>query len=895
MGADVELGAAQEYSRGHRAQETPGGWIGGMGRQAHSDTRDGGRLGSPDATAPMSVGQLLQCRRMLARLTQEELAERSGYSTDYVSKLERDQRRPPRAAIDRLSEVLGLGEREREALWAARMRPSPPQRDSYALSPNPLPSPPTPLIGRAAEREVVHKVLGASRLVTLTGMGGTGKTRLALAVAHEVAAEGQFADGVAFVDLAPLPDPSVLAYALVGALGLRDEPSLTPETHLIAALHTRHILLVIDNLEHVVIGASLLSRLLAAAPQLHILATSRIPLRLYGEQEVRVPPLPVPPATFGGEEAGAPALPYPTENEAVQLFIARARAVQSGFDPKGASLEAVAAVCIALDGLPLAIELAAARVRYFPPEALQPQLGERLALATGGPRDLPARQHSMRATLDWSYSLLTSPDQSLFPRLSVFAGSFDAVAAGVVCNRVNLDDDDAANARRKPESDAVEAMLVQLGGLTEQSLVEVIPGQVPRFRLLQTVRAYALDRLVERGEEIPMREWHLHYYVALVEDLCDAMTGPKQGEYLAQLEQEHDNLRVALNWALQQGDALGGLRLAGMLGPFWRFRGHFREGLRWLEATLALQLDDSGAAARSARARALTSAGYLARRQSDYKRATARYGEALDLYRAVDDPGGIGAALTGMGNVAYALGQYTRATSLHAEALSAWRGVGRLQGVSIALGNLGRVAFKQGDDARAQDLLEKTLTLKRQLADPWGIAGASTSLARIAIRRGDYGRATNLLEESLALKATLGDKHGRVTALSLLGRLAFLQGDQQRAAIVLSEGLRLGWELGAQDRMAEILESLATVAAADGQPHDAVRLGAAAAALREDLGLPLSLDQQASHDRLVLAAQAALGEDDFTAVWTEGLARPVSEAVASVLDADAQNRPADDL
>jgi len=641
-----------------------------------------------------------------------------------------------------------------------------------ALAPRPLPVPLTPLIGRAAERAAVHAALAAARLVTLVGVGGTGKTRLALQVAREAANGDQFPDGVAFGDLAPLRDPALLASAVLQALGLAERPAVAPEDHLATALRASTLLLVVDNLEHLLEGAPLLSRLLAAAPRLCVLATSRVPLRLYGEQEIRVPPLALPapfpflpddatPTMAGAAGAGEPG--DPAGSEAVQLFVARAQAVAPGFAPTGATLAAVAAICAAVDGLPLAIELAAARVKLFPPEALLPRLRARLTLLTdltGGPRDRPERQRTMRAALDWSYALLSPAEQALFARLGVFAGSFAAAAAATVGAPEDVGAAGAVGAT---------AMLGRLAALAYQSLLEVTPGSTPRFRLLDTVRAYALARLAAAGGQETTRDRHLRYYLALAEGIGEALTGPEQGAWVARLEEEHDNLRVALAWAQERGAAAEGLRLAAALGRFWALHGHLREGQGWLEAALA-----GGGGPGAERARALNSAGSLARRQGDYARAVSLLEEALALGRALGDTPGSAGALGNLGLVAHARGEYARAAALHEEALALWRALGDARGVSVSLGNLGRVALQQGDEARALALLEETLQLKRRLGDTRGLAGTLTSMGRIAARRGEYARAAALLEESLALKDALGDRLGRATALGQLGWVALL-------------------------------------------------------------------------------------------------------------------------
>ena len=377
----------------------------------------------------------------------------------------------------------------------------------------PLPAPAAPLIGRERERAEVAAALADSRLVTLTGPGGTGKTRLALQVARELA--GGFADGVAFVDLAPVRDPALLATAVARAVGLVPLSAEAAEAHLADVLRDLKLLLVVDNLEQLLDETALLSRLLAGAEALRVLATSRTPLRLYGEQIVRVPPLGLPDASGAGT---------PADSEAVQLFMARARAVRPGFAPAAEELGAVAEICAALDGLPLAIELAAARIRLYSPQALLPLLRSRLDLLTGGPRDLPHRQQTLRAALDWSHALLTPEERQLFSCLGVFAGPFDATAAAAV----------------SAEPDPARTV-EQLADLADQSLLEVIAGDNPRFRMLQTVREYALARLAETGERDRVRHRHLTCYLALAWATRGDLDGPRQAEILDRLEAAYPN------------------------------------------------------------------------------------------------------------------------------------------------------------------------------------------------------------------------------------------------------------------------------------------------------------------------------------------------------------------
>ncbi len=831
---------------------------------------------------------------------------------------------------------------------SATTSPRPARSD---LTPFPIPAPLTPLIGRVAERAAVHAALAAARLVTLTGVGGTGKTRLALQVAREAADDARFPDGVAVVDLAPLRDPTLLAPTLARALGLPEQPALSPEAQLGRALRDRQALLVVDNLEHLLEEAPLLGRLLAAAPRLRVLATSRVLLRLYGEHEVRVPPLPLPaPAPLGDARTGvdgadgARGAPDPAESEAVQLFVARARAVSPGFAPTGATLAAVSAICAALDGLPLAIELAAARVRLFPPEALLPRLRTRLTLLTDGSRDRPERQRTMRAALDWSYALLTPEERALFARLGVFAGPFDAAAAAAVCVPADGADnaaDDATDDARATDSlwrpgvgedasadgddaaldPAADHMLGRLTALADQSLLEVAPGPTPRFRVLETVRAYALARLAAEGAQEAVQGRRLRYYLALAEEAALRLSGPDAALWAARLERAHDNLRAALEWALDGDELAAGFRLAGALWPFWQRHSHLSEGRRWLERLLAA--DGARAVAPELRATVLTGAAWLAHEQDDVARAEALSEEGLQLYRALGQTGRVAEVLGHRGIMARARGQVARAATLLEESLALHRAVGDRGAIAYALFRLGIPVRDRGDDARATALYEESLALYRRLDDrggvalallglgdvardrgdpgaveaacgeslrlgqemgrAWVVGFALHNLALAASLRGDYARADGLVERALALFRAHGIQGGMAELMLSRGKLECDRGDVRRAHAALIEGLTLGWPTCTWSLTVASLEELARVAVADGQAAVAARRCAAASAWRGAMGVPLPPYRRAAYEAALAAARRALGAGAFAAEWAAGARLPLEQAVAEVL------------
>jgi predicted ATPase/DNA-binding CsgD family transcriptional regulator len=788
----------------------------------------------------------------------------------------------------------------------ARLEEIPPEEESEAPGRAPLPVPLTSFFGREREVAALAALLRqpSVRLVTLTGPGGVGKTRLGL----HVAAEGSdtFADGVCFVPLDPVSDPAQVMPAIAKALGLWEALDRPLLDHVRDYLREQHLLLLLDNFEHVATAAPQLAALLVSCPRLHLLVTSRAALHLSGEYAFPVPPLPTPDLAQL-EDAQALA-----QVAAVRLFVERAHAIHPAFQLTQANARTIAEICVRLDGLPLAIELAAARVKLLPPQALLQRLSHRLDLLTGGPRDLPTRQQTLRNTLQWSYDLLTSEEQRLFRWLSIFVGGCTLEAAETVC---------------RAESFHASSVLEGVASLLDKSLVQQTEqeGEEPRLLLLETIRAFGLDCLHAHGEWEAAREAHAASYLHLAEEAYRHLFGGEAMPWFERMEHAYANLRAALEWALEDGDEETGserrmetaVRLVSVLWRFWNIRGYMSEGRAFVERVLAR----SEKCREPVRLRALLAADRLAMYQEDAAWGKRLHEELLPLSQRLADRYAEGRALFGqagaallqrrdlggarilaeqaqaefrargdhwmvavmclfLGRLSSAQGEEAAARHHLEEGLALYRGLGYAGDIAWPLIFLARQAIKLGEQTRARALLQEAIGLCRQVGNKWGLAHALGFLGQLTLEQGDLVDACALLTESLRLKQEAGNRRSAATSLFHLASALVLQGDIAQARPLYEQSLTIATTLGHWELVASCLQGLAVALTAQAHPLAAARLWGAAETLLQNSATALPRVLRARIARAQVRACTQLGDKAFAQALAQGRAMTAQQALA---------------
>lgn len=834
-----------------------------------------------------TFGSWVRLRRQALGLTQKELARQVGCATVTLRKVEAGDLRPSSQMARKLADALQL-EPEEQARFVSFARDEVHMEATAAANTHNLPVQLSTFIGREKEIAEVTRWLATHRLVTLTGAGGCGKTRLAVQTASALLPK--FAGGVWLIEFAPVADPVFVVQVTAATLGVGEQPARSLAETLADHLRRRPTLLIFDNCEHLLAAcAQLATTLLQRCPDLHILATSREPLGVAGEVAWGVPPLSLPePQPWQDLASSNVALAVYEQAEAVRLFVARAMAVSPSFTLSIENGAWVAEICRRLDGMPLAIELAAARMRALSVREIAQRLDDRFRLLTGGSRTAPPRQQTLAATLDWSYRLLVEAERKVLQRLAVFAGGCTLAAAEAVC---------------ADEATGTDAVLDVLAHLVDKSLVVADRKEEgTRYRLLETIRQYALERLLESGELDQVRERHCVYFVVWAEQADTHIDKPSEPASLRDYEAEHDNLRAALEWC--RGDesrAAAGLRLAAACGRFWNLRAYLSEGIAQLVTALSWARAQAPVAAR---AWALLQLASMMYKRSDYEALRPYAKEALSIWRGLgrDGRSGLAHTLGLLGDLAIYEGDYEQAPVLIQEAAAIFRELDDGHGLGYVLLLSSWAAMRTGDYTDATARLEEYRALTERIGDSQGNAFALSGLGEVAVRQGDYERAIALLEESLRINRARGYQWSVGTVLGTLGWVALAQRDTARMRAHLGESLAIRLDIGDQGGIAWCLEKLAegalvqaeTAAAGRVERYQtAARAFAAAARLRTPNKSAIDPADQPVYARNLATLRTALGELAFAAAWAEGESMAIAAVVADALAEPAHELDAD--
>jgi predicted ATPase/Tfp pilus assembly protein PilF len=736
--------------------------------------------------------------------------------------------------------------------------PSGASAGSATPSPSAIPAPVTTLIGREIALEQIKELqrdVGA-RLITLTGTGGVGKTRLALQLALDLQAE--YAGGVYFISLVTITAPHYVLPVIGRGLKIAGDTLETLQEHIVGTLRRGRVLLVLDNFEHVLEAAGVISQLLAEAPNLTIITTSRTPLQLYGEYEFVVPPLDIP------DLAESPTLGELQKNTAIRLFLARVRAVQPAFALTSDNAAQVAKICAHLDGLPLALELAAARMRRLSLDAVLSHMDDRLGLLVGGSSNMPERHQTLRNALAWSEGLLKEEDRRVFHILGVFVGSWTVEAAAEVC----LMDENAADL---------------LDRLADRSLI-AIHGDTGagdlRFHMLETIREFSQMQLIETRADEAARERHARYFLEMVERIEPELVGAEQRQWLDRIELDYSNIRAALQWAddKTRHDILG--RAGAALWRFWWLHGYVSEGRQWI----ARALMNEEQVPQTYRGKLYQGAGALAWVQGDYDDAEAAFTRSLGIFRANEDRAGIAGALSNLGVIALYHGDYIQAADLYRQGLDLRRTIGDRWGLGISLNNLGEVLHIQGDYTSAIQHHQESLSIRRELHDSFGIASSLTNLGCAALAINDYTHAQSYFEEALTLFRGLGDKQRIALVLTNLGSVAIRVGElsASRAALIEALGLRLA--LGEKVGIAVTLQGWMELSTENHDVRQAATIGGAVVGLRRLIDAPLPPSEESDFTAFVDRIRSHMDQDAFDIAWRRGEAYAHEpEALCSLL------------